>query len=156
VSDADLCTVMLHELLHWRGEGLGDQTRHDQGIDRTYSCGRYCGGCTSRGPSAPGPNVDCARCAGTESEKQRCGVKEKDVDMPCPAYELCHGGLRGNRACETCRGLQQQYCDDSDRSAAPELACCETCPEDFPHNDLQCTGDQSNIGTCGTKPPECP
>ena len=156
LSDADLCTVMLHELLHWRGEGLGDQTAHDQGIDRTYSCGRYCGGCTSRGPSAPGPNVDCARCAGTENEKRKCGYQEKEVEMSCPAYELCHGGLRGNRACETCRGLQLQHCDGTNRPTGPELTCCQTCPEDFPHNDLVCTGDRSDMKTCAEKPPECP
>jgi cysteine-rich repeat protein len=156
VNDADLCTVILHELLHWRGEGLGDQAKHDQGIDRTYSCGRYCGGCTSRGPGAPGPNVDCARCAGTESEKGRCGLKVKEEEIPCPAYELCHAGLAGNRACETCRGLQQQFCDDSNSSAAPLLSCCLLCPAEFPHNDLVCTGDGSKMGTCATKPPECP
>ena len=156
VNDADLCTVILHELLHWRGEGLGDKAKHDQGTDRTYSCGRYCGGCTSRGPSPPGANVDCARCAGTESEKRRCGVKEKEVDVPCPGYELCHAGLRGNRSCQECRGLQQQYCDDSNSSRAAEFTCCKMCPDDFPTNDLPCLGDGSNSGTCATKPPECP
>jgi cysteine-rich repeat protein len=157
VSDADLCTVMLHELLHWRGEGLGDSAAHDKGIDRTYSCGRYCGGCTSRGPAPPGPNVDCARCAGTEAEKRHCGLKETEQDIPCnPSYTLCHAGLAGNRACETCRGLQQQYCDDTNTSAASTFSCCQTCPADFPHNDLPCMGDESKIGTCGTKPPECP
>ena len=50
MNDDELCGVTLHEMLHWAGEGLDNPSDHDKGYDRTYSCGRYCGYCNSRGP----------------------------------------------------------------------------------------------------------
>jgi hypothetical protein len=83
-------------------------------------------------------------------------VKEQEVDLPCPAYELCHAGLAGNRACDECRGLKTRYCDDTDSSTPPDFRCCQTCPEGYRNTDVPCMGDGSDLGTCGAKPPECP
>lgn len=163
MSDDELCALVLHEMLHWVGEGTGDPTAHEQGHDRTYSCGRYCGRCTSRGPSPAahglptGPNADCARCAGTEAEKRRCGTKRQEIDIPCPAYNLCHAGLAGSVACQTCRGLQELFCDDSlPASVEPTFRCCQTCPSGFRNTDKPCFGDGSNMLSCAQKPPDCP
>lgn len=162
MTDQELCGVTLHEMLHWAGEGLGDTAEHNKGHDRTYSCGRYCGGCIARGPNPAddgkpaGPNADCARCAGTEAEKGRCGLKKQELDVFCPTYNLCHAGLAGNIQCQECRGLKQLFCDDTETSIAPEFRCCKTCPSGYFSNDKPCFGDGTTLASCGQKPPDCP
>ena len=163
MSDDELCGVTLHEMLHWAGEGLGDTAAHDKGDDRTYSCGRYCGRCNSRGPDPAadgkpaGPNADCARCAGTEAEKARCGIKKDEVDIICPELSLCHAGLAGNLACTTCRGLQPLFCDGTTPALlGPTFLCCETCPSGYRNTDEPCPKSGSGALSCGQKPPECP
>jgi cysteine-rich repeat protein len=162
MTDQELCGVTLHEMLHWAGEGLQGAADHDQGTDRTYSCGRYCGGCIKRGPDPAavgkpsGPNADCARCAGTEAEKARCGLKKKEQDILCPEYNLCHAGLAGNIQCEECRGTKQLFCDDTETSILPEFRCCKKCPSGYFSNDKPCFGDGTTLASCGSKPPDCP
>jgi hypothetical protein len=156
----ELCGIMLHEMLHWAGEGFSGD--HDHGVDKTYSCGRYCGRCTApAGPTPPagtptGPNADCARCAGTDAEKRRCGIQKEEVDLGCPPLDLCHAGLAGNRNCETCRGLKDKFCDGTAAPVDAAFRCCQTCPSGFPTNDKPCVGDGSTPGSCATKPPDCP
>ncbi len=162
MTDQELCGVTLHEMLHWAGEGLQGPADHDQGTDRTYACGRYCGGCISRGPNPAasgkpsGPNADCARCAGTEAEKARCGLKKKEQDIFCPIYNLCHAGLAGNIQCEECRGTKQLFCDDTETSIPEEFRCCKKCPSGYFSNDKPCFGDATSLASCAHKPPDCP
>ena len=163
MSDDELCGVTLHEMLHWAGEGLNDPADHDKGFDRTYSCGRYCGYCNSRGPdpAASGqiasPNADCARCAGTEAEKSRCGIKKDAVVIDCPQLSLCHAGLAGNVACTACEGLQPLFCDGSKPSLLdPQFLCCDTCPSGYRNTDVPCPKSGAGALSCGQKAPECP
>jgi len=162
MTDQELCGVTLHEMLHWAGEGLQGAADHDQGVDKTYSCGRYCGGCIARGPNPAsygkpaGPNADCARCGGTEAEKARCGLKRREKDILCPEYNLCHAGLAGNIQCEECRGTKQLFCDDTETSLLPEFRCCKKCPSGYFSNDKPCFGDGTTLASCGNKPPDCP
>jgi hypothetical protein len=163
MSDDELCGVTLHEMLHWGGEGLNDPADHDKGFDRTYSCGRYCGYCNSRGPDPAasgqiaGPNADCARCAGTEAEKSRCGIKKNEVVIDCPQLSLCHAGLAGNVACTACEGLQPLFCDGSKPSLLdPQFLCCDTCPSGYRNTDVPCPKSGAGALSCGQKAPECP
>ena len=160
MTDDELCSVVLHELLHWAGQGL--DPNHDQGTDRLYACGRYCGGCTTRGPAGAfkSKNVDCAVCASTADKKKQCGTKEKLANMPCPpAYTLCHKSFT-NAACEVCKGWRFEACDDTALPDPPQtFKCCETCPSGFTMNDKPCAGGattQNDQCGGGTKPPFCP
>lgn len=145
--------MVLHEMLHWMGEAL-DSPQHDNGTDRTYACGRFCGGCTSRGLNPPGPNVDCARCAETHSEKSKCGTKYAQVDMACSPLALCHGTIGINSSCERCAGRQQQACDDTPLGS-PSFYCCQACPSNAPKNDKPCASSAATPGTCGQRPSLC-
>jgi hypothetical protein len=143
------------------GRGAAGPDRSRSGHRPPYSCGRYCGGCITRGPNpaasgkASGPNADCARCAGTEAEKARCGLKKKEQDIFCPEYNLCHAGLAGNIQCLECRGTKQLFCDDTETSLVPDFKCCKSCPSGYPTNDKPCFGDSTSAASCGTPPPDC-
>jgi hypothetical protein len=147
-------------MIHWIGESIGNNAEHDQGTDRTYACGRYCGGCTNRGPNPPGANTDCARCAETPAEKRTCGTRRKLVSMPCPeglSASVCHAGLAVLLArCATCKGYEVQACDGTPLEP-PVFNCCETCPPDANRtNDKPCTRVADDPGTCNRKPLYCP
>jgi hypothetical protein len=156
-SDTDLCAVALHEALHWIGEGF--EPNHDDGTDRVYGCGRYCGGCTSRGPGFMSSNIDCAKCAGTQDEKQSCGVQQKMAAAPGQGSGLCHQGLACIAAdCADPQGVETDTCDGT---AIPGLmvsfSCCASCPDTCnASNDIPCQGMPNLLNTCSQKPPACP
>jgi hypothetical protein len=158
LSDQDLCSTALHELLHWAGV-KSNAADHDDGTDQIYACGHYCGGCTHEGPLQP-PRTsmeDCVVCAGTEAERARCGWKQKLADITCPNLALCHGGIGVNAVCSTCQGIWYYDCMDSKLSDAPEFYCCATCaaPADRA-NDKPCTASPTLADSCNQPPPECP
>lgn len=156
MTPAERSGVMLHELLHWAGEEVDGGPRHNAGTDHVYACGRYCGGCNSRGKGAPNDSsVDCARCADTKAKKKACGVQQKHTEVKCTTAALCHGGIGKNGPCETCKGIQQQACDGTPLDVGT-FSCCATCPANLYKNDIPCgASDPSNWGTCGQKPPGC-
>jgi hypothetical protein len=156
-SAADLCTVALHEALHWIGEGF--EPGHDNGTDRVYGCGRYCGGCTMRGPGFVSSNVDCAACADTPDAKQACGTKQKLVSAPGTGTGLCHMGLACIAAdCTDPRGIETDTCDGQPiPGQTPSFYCCATCPSTCnASNDLPCSGNPTLADSCSTPPPACP
>jgi MYXO-CTERM domain-containing protein len=153
----DLCGVVLHELIHALGEGLDPKT-HDLGTDRSYGCGRYCGGhCNSRGPTAtpPGSAWDCAACAGTSEEKAQCGdklkIKPALASDHCGDFWWCHeGGF--SYACSSCGRAIAAYCDDSDvPDAVPANLCCVGCPKVTQREDQACR----TTPPCTNSPPWC-
>lgn len=151
----EACGVALHELLHWAG--VPSDPGHDQGLDATYACGRYCGNCMHHGPGSSGTssNVDCARCAGTSAEKARCGVEQKPQSVPCPARDICTGALMGNKHCLSCQGIKDYDCSGAPLDRAPTYECCEVggCPTGYKNNE-ECVGTAAT-NTCSAKPPEC-
>ncbi|GMU58995.1 MAG: hypothetical protein AMXMBFR34_07580 [Myxococcaceae bacterium] len=158
LSDQDLCSTALHEMLHWAG-APHDKANHDDGSDQIYACGHYCGGCTHEGPLQPPRSSmeDCVVCAGSEEERVRCGWKQKLADITCPTYNLCHGGIGVNAACSTCQGIWYYDCMDSKLSDAPEFYCCATCaPPADRANDKPCTSPPTLRDSCNQPPPECP
>jgi hypothetical protein len=149
-DDKDLCSLVLHEFLHIAGEGF--EPGHDEGVDRVYSCGRYCAGCSNVAKGAPASsNVDCARCAETEAQKKQCGYKEEVTDGECGSdapWGICHGGLACLLGrCETCRSIEVQNCEGEPISA--RFNCCAGCPSDCNRsNDFPCIGNPLTENTC--------
>ena len=154
----DLCSLIMHEMMHWEGEPGG--AAHDNAAsDAVYSCARYCANCSNYGKGAPGSaNVDCARRGETEAEKRRCGVQLLEADVTCPTLALCHGGIGTNLACTMCKGVKEGDCDMKPFSTPPTFSCCAMCPAEAPRNtDKPCPGaPMPGPGTCGSKPPACP
>jgi hypothetical protein len=161
LDETATCAMVLHEFLHVAGLGY-DRKTHDPGIDRTYSCARYCTGCT-RVPSPaitpwPTPNQECTRCAGTPDEKRQCGYKEKFENVACePSYTWCHNGF-DNYPCDTCQGTRQYECDDTRLPDSPTNLCCLTCPpgSEDSRTDVKCTGTSPALkNTCSQKTAFC-
>jgi hypothetical protein len=159
-----LCTVALHELLHWAGLSMSRDHNDANGTrtDRIYSCSRYCGGCEREPELAqpPSPNEDCARCALDTDTKRACGVKLEQGPMTCDPNDLstilCHAGIAGDARCQQCSGLQSLTCDGYHLQEPPTFLCCQTCPASFPQNDVPCSGtSRSDIGSCDDPPFHC-
>ncbi len=160
--DADgQCSIMLHELMHWAGNG-GDGDHNDaggDGGDDVYSCGRYCGGCSNAGHGAPGNSaIDCARCADTKARKLQCGAKIEHEEADCGGElgGVCHAGLgciAGD--CQTCGGPVTRDCDGNVVEA--EATCCVECPSNCnASNDVPCGAGGSSSDTCQpSTPPHC-
>lgn len=155
------CSVMLHELMHWAGNG-GKADHNDSsgdGSDDVYSCGRYCGGCSNAGHGAPGnSSIDCARCADTKARKEACGTKVELEQGECGGNleGICHAGLAciaGN--CKTCEGPVKRDCDGNVLEAVAE--CCAECPSGCDRsNDVPCNGGTESSDTCTpSTPPHC-
>lgn len=158
-DDPDTCTILMHEMMH--AADVHQDDMHDMGKDTIYSCSRYCGGCTHVGPfgagnPAPSSNEDCARCAASESERRKCGVKRDLEGGACSTNAICHGTLGTNLACSTCENLQEKDCLGS-KIGAPFFNCCQSCPATAMRlNDKPCPGPLKASDTCMMKPPECP
>ncbi len=167
MSDAELCSALLHEMLHWAGTPDSGDT-HGDGVDRVYACGRYCGGargCTYTSAGATQnydttcqvtPAKDCAICAGTVAEKLKCGQRTEQRPAVTPLGGVCHAGLAcvagdcldtiENRLL-TCDGV------DTGMLSGP---CCNSCPSTCNRsNDLPCPAGPISQTTCDGTPPAC-
>ena len=160
-DDSYTCGVMLHEMTHLTGEGFGDE--HDKGLDQTYACGNYCGGCQNVGPYGaaepftppPSQNQNCSRCADTDAERRKCGSKAKLAKNCSVNYTLCHGTIGTNKLCESCEVLETKDCTDREVTP-PRFNCCAMCPADASRiNDKECPGPLMESDTCNMPPPEC-
>lgn len=152
----DMCSLMLHELLHLTG--VPTSSDHDTSQnDQIHACGRYCGFCQPWSHSA---NVDCAICGGTNEEKYKCGSIEYYEEGNCYAsYGVCHAGLACIAdACETCQILRVQTCDNiSVHEYDFSFHCCSVCPTGCDSsNDFPCYSTPDSQNTCNEKLKHCP
>lgn len=150
------CSAMLHEFFHLAD--LPMAADHDTSqSDQIYACSRYCGFCR---PWTHRPNVDCAICGGTVDEKLTCGFIEKYKEEPCyDSFDVCHAGLACiSAACETCRILQIQTCDEQPAyEYYDRFYCCAACPQGCDSsNDFPCDSECFYLNTCYESAPHCP
>lgn len=175
-TDVEMCTIMLHELLHHVvGPGVPD---HDKGLvgdvvrrDKVYACSAYCAtecGSKLQTPlaitvpislaGAVRPGSLCAYCAGTDEEVQGCGYEDRTRDgltVPCPNLDLCHGAIGVNKTCEVCADNGFVDCRGDDMEARM-FRCCVYCPLDADKNDKPCGEYQPRAAPGCDKAPECP
>jgi len=149
-TDEEICSVMLHELIHAGGHSHAEESGRNQ-TDEIYSCARYCGGCRA----AAEPNLDCARCASKPKLKETCGLKEKRQTTPCPALDLCHGGIGINAHGVDCEASAYYYCDDSLAWLDTSFLCVKTCPPHAPRSPEASCQNTSLQDSCSSAPPEC-
>ncbi|MFT3837707.1 MAG: hypothetical protein QM723_11995 [Myxococcaceae bacterium] len=156
LGDDVACAVMMHELMHY-SDVQRDET-HDDGVDRIYSCSRYCNKCLKRGPASPQPTdmQDCVACAGTAAERENCGHRQQITTGPCSTGDICHAGLAGNLPCDVCRQEEWQDCAGNSLGGGTEFVCCELCPSGYTSPEEACTGPTSVTDTCMQQPPKCP
>lgn len=156
-ADSGMCNVFIHELLHVVQREIPEG--HDEfAIDRIYSCGRYCSGCSQTLKNAPDdPHADCLRCAQTIAEKETCGYFERTESIERnDEAGVCHSGLGCILgACEKSRHISVMTCEEKIfKEFSPEEAksnqiyestfiCCEECPDycdstnDYPCYDIE-------------------
>lgn len=159
-SDDELCSVMLHEMLHW-ADLPDDGDIHNDGVDKVYACGRYCGGSKGCQETArntpPGCGVsgswDCARCAGSAQEKAKCGYKTKLSNNTDAPWGICHGGLACILGtCDSAKTDDRFTCDGELTSST--FLCCATCTSGCTDsNDFPCGAAPPPVDKCST--PEC-
>jgi len=133
-------STLLHEFLHALGFNVDNPTAHDEGTDETYSCSRYCGGCTLENNGAPEhSSVDCARCADTRERKLWCGHKkvyglgEPYNDLVCGCKLLDPLGFCGQYAMSCTQNIVEQwlFCDGTIYGVGSSV-CCAECPDALP------------------------
>ena len=169
-NDTDLMSTILHEYLHLLGfdnyAAKTDRERHDkEADDTTYSCGRYCGGCSNAGAGASGNlNTECTRCADSREKAETCNpsqdMKEKIATGDCPTAAfgqqtwLCGSGLAclgSAKACKSCTYTTVEDCNGNLKQKFGRFLCCNSCPDSCSSpNDYPCLdGTHTLHDTCG-------